>query len=130
MDALHVEIVTPEKSVYSGSASEVLIPAWEGQLGVLPDHDALLSLLKCGLAVVSTADGVKTWVIGRGFADIGGDHVTVLTDRAEPIDSIDKDAAKQLLADAHKEMETGALGGEAHRQAMIRAEWAQAVIDA
>lgn len=130
MATLQVEIVTPEKAVYSGAASEVLVPCWEGELGVLPEHDALLSLLKCGVAVVNTAEGVKRWIIGRGFADIGGDHVTILTDRAETLESVDKDAARQELVELYKEFEAGKFSGETLKAAMARAEWAQAIVDA
>ena len=130
MDALQVEIVTPERAVYSGKVAEVLLPAWEGQLGVLPDHDTLLSLLKCGVCEVRDGSGVKRWVIGRGFADMGGDHVTVLTDRAVAVESLDKDAARTELAAAMTEIEGGTLSNEAAKQAAVRAEWAQAVLDA
>lgn len=130
MNALQVEIVTPEKSVFSGQAVEVTLPAWEGQLGVLPDHDALLSLLKCGVAEVRDASGSKRWVIGRGFADIGGDHVTVLTDQAESVDDLDREGAQALLDEVQKELDSGELTPEGRKQAQIRAEWANAILDA
>ncbi len=128
--ALTVEIVTPEAAVFSGTASEVLLPAWEGQLGVLPDHDALLSLLKSGLCEVVEGGSRKQWVIGRGFADIGGEHVTLLTDRAVPLDQVDKAAAATELAEANADIDTHPIGSEAQKAAVIRAEWAQALIDA
>ena len=130
MNALQVEIVTPEKSVFSGQAVEVLLPAWEGQLGVLPEHDALLSLLKCGVAEVRDASGTRRWVIGRGFADMGGDHVTVLTDQAEAVDSIDKAAAQALLDEVQAELDSGELTAEGRKQAQVRAEWANALLEA
>lgn len=128
--ALSVEIVTPEASVFSGTANEVLLPAWEGQLGVLPDHDALLSLLKSGLCEVVEGGSKKQWVIGRGFADIGGEHVTLLTDRAVPLDQVDKSEAASELAEAKADIEKHPIGSEAQKAAVVRAEWAQALIDA
>ena len=130
MDALTVEIVTPEASIFSGRAKEVLLPAWEGELGVLPDHDALLTLVKAGRAVVYTTEGTRHWIIGRGFADLGQDHVTLLTDRAVPIEQVDKAEATKLLAEAHETMNTDQIQTEAYKQAQLRAEWAQALLDA
>lgn len=128
--ALKVDIVTPERSVFSGPASEIVLPAWEGQLGVLPDHDALLSLLRAGTCVVNVqGEGTQRWVIGRGFADIGGDHVTLLTDQAVPVDAIDRGAAQTLLAEALRDVDAHA-GTELGKAAEIRAEWARALIDA
>lgn len=128
--ALTVDIVTPERSVFSGAASEVLLPAWEGQLGVLPDHDALLSLLRCGPCEVKVQGATHRWVIGRGFADVGGDHVTLLTDQAVAVEAIDKSAAQQDLANALRDAESHPVGTEAHKQAVGRVEWAQALVDA
>ena len=128
--SLQVEIVTPEKSVFSGEVTEIVVPGWEGQLGVLTGHDALLSLLKCGVTTVHTASGKRSWVIGRGFADIGGTHVTLLTDQAVEMVDVDKDAAKTLLDEAAAAMKSDSIGSEGYRQAQSRAEWAQALLDA
>ena len=127
---LTVEIVTPEAAIFSGPAREVILPAWEGQMGVLPDHDTLLSLLKSGTCEVFTEGGSQRWVIGRGFADLGGSHVTLLTDRAVPIDQIDKSGAAAEFAQATAEIDQHPIGSEAQKAAIIRAEWCQAIIDA
>lgn len=123
---LQVDIVTPEKSAYSGEASEVLVPAWEGQLGVYPGHDSLLSLLRAGRCVVTTPQGVKRYVIGRGFAEIGTDRVTVLTDRCEPLESVDKAKAQADLEAAEKELADTDASTEKWNQANIALELARA----
>ena len=130
MSALQVEIVTPEKSVFSGEVTEIVVPGWDGQLGVLAGHDALLSLLKCGVATLHTPTGKRAWVIGRGFADIGGTHVTLLTDQAVDVNELDKASAATLLTEAEAEMKSDSIGSEGYRQAQTRAEWAQAILDA
>lgn len=131
MNAITVEIVTPEKSVFSGSAKEIILPAWDGELGVYPDHDALLTLLKAGRTIVTTPEGTHRWIIGRGFADVGGDHVTLLTDQAVLVDAVDKAAAATMLAEANASMSnTAEIGTERYKQAQIKAEWAQALLDA
>ena len=130
MGALQVEIVTPQKSVYSGSADEVIVPGWEGQLGVLPQHDALLALLKCGVATVRNGSESLSWVVAHGFADIGGTHVTLLTDQCVAVPDVDKAEAKKHLEAVQAEMASDSIGEEALRQARSRAEWVQALVDA
>ncbi len=123
---LQVDIVTPEASAFSGEASEVILPAWEGQLGVYPGHDALLSLLRAGRCVVTSPQGVRRYVVGRGFAEIGPDHVTILTDRFEPLEGVDKKQAQADLEAAEKELLETEASTERWRQAEIALEHAQA----
>ena len=130
MANLQLDIVTPERSVFSDVAREVLLPAWEGQLGVLPEHDHLLALLRCGVATVWTADGETRYVVGRGFAEIGPDKVTLLTDSCELASEVDKAQAKADLDQAERDLGEAAFGSEARRQAEIRQEMAVARLDA
>ncbi|MEN0067350.1 MAG: ATP synthase F1 subunit epsilon [Myxococcota bacterium] len=123
---LQVDIVTPEASAFSGEASEVLLPAWEGQLGVYPGHDTLLSLIRAGRCEVTTADGVTKYVVGRGFADIGPDHVTILTDRFEKLEAVDKAEAQADLDAAEKELLESDASSERWNQAQIALEHARA----
>ena len=92
---LQLDIVTPEAGVFSGPVTQVILPAWEGEEGVLPGHDAKHALLRGGVCTVLSAAGQTRYVIGRGFAEIGGDRVTLLTDSCEAADGIDKAAAGQ-----------------------------------
>ena len=95
---LQLDIVTPAASVYSGPATEVILPAWDGELGVYPQHDTLLALLRAGTCTVTTPTGQLRYVVGRGFADIGSGSVTLLTDSCEPVDKIDPVEAKERQA--------------------------------
>jgi len=123
---LQVDIVTPEASAFSGEASEVILPAWEGQLGVYPGHDSLLSLIRAGRCVVTTTTGVRRYVVGRGFAEIGPDHVTILTDRFESLEDVDKARAQADLEAAEKELLESEASSERWNQAEIALEHARA----
>lgn len=127
---LRVDIVTPESRVYQGEATEVVLPAWEGELGVYPDHDALLALLRSGNCLVTGGGEVRRFVIGRGFAEISGTRVTLLTDSCIPVAQVDKAKAKSDLERAEHEMSTLDPGTEKHRQAQILYEHARARLDA
>ena len=127
---LDVRIVTPEKRVFDGQATEVVLPAWEGELGVYPEHDALLTLLRSGSCRVVTSEGVKVWVIGRGFAEIGGSTVTLLTSSCVAVSEIDRARAQSDLTAAEAELGGAEFGSEKLRQAQIMAENARARLDA
>jgi len=109
MAGLQVDIVTPTKLAFSGAASEIRLPGWLGEMGVMPGHDTVLSLLRGGTAIVNAEGGEKQFVIGRGFAEIGPERVTVLTDSCETPASIDQ--AKAAADYAALEATMGGLNG-------------------
>ena len=87
---IQLEIVTPLKRAFSGPVLQVILPAWAGEEGALPDHDDKLALLRGGVCTVITAEGETRYAVGRGFAEMGDDHVTLLTDSCELAADIDK----------------------------------------
>lgn len=100
MADLQVDIVTPRRAVFSGSATEIRVPGQLGEFGVLPGHAHLLALIRAGICVVHTAQGERRFVVGRGFVDVGPDHVTVLADSAEPVEDVDRAKAERELHEA------------------------------
>jgi len=130
MAQLQLDIVTPSQGVYSGPAAEVIIPAWEGQMGVYPQHDALLALLKAGVCTVATPEGTQRYVIGRGFADIGPTTVTLLTDSCQLVSEVDKAQAKADLAEAQAKRDSSNPTTAAYEQALVALEHAQARLEA
>ena len=127
---LSVHIVTPERKVFSGPASELVLPAWEGELGVLPDHDQLLTLLRAGTCTVASPEGAKVWVVGRGFAEIGPDSVTILTSSAVSPKEIDRAKAQKDLDAAERALLDVEVGTAAHAMAQVALEQAQALLSA
>jgi len=85
---LKLEIVTPEKIVYSQTVDEVTLPTTTGQIGVLPGHQPLLTMVKGGDVI---ARGAKTehLAIDQGFARVQGDTISILTEAAIEIEEID-----------------------------------------
>ena len=128
--SLHVDIVTPQLAAWSGEAQQVLLPAHEGQLGVLPDHDQLLALVVPGIATVYTASGSQRYVFDSGFAEIGPDRVTVLTESCIPVEQVDKAKAKADLAAAEADLANANLATEAARVALRRLAHAKARLEA
>lgn len=94
-DEITLEVVTPEKMVFSGKVEEVLIPGTEGEFGVLLGHEPLLTSVDIG-ELYFLAGGKKThYAVNTGYAEITGGKITVLIETAERADAIDKDRANK-----------------------------------
>jgi F-type H+-transporting ATPase subunit epsilon len=77
--ALTVEVVTPEKRIFSGEASMVRARTLSGDLGILPGHIALLGVLVDGEVVISETNGQKSiFLINGGFLSVNKDRVSIL----------------------------------------------------
>lgn len=94
---LKLLILTPESTLFEGLADKVIVPASDGELGILPKHAPLVSLLGNG-ELRATANGrVDHYAVFGGYIRVAADSVSVLTDRAERADSIDADRAGEEL---------------------------------
>jgi F-type H+-transporting ATPase subunit epsilon len=124
--AIQVDILTPKRQAFSGPANEVRAPGWEGEFGVLPGHAALLSLLRGGICTVVTDKGEQRFVVGRGFAEVGPGHVTLLTDVAEPVEGVDKAAAQREIEAAEQAMASLSVESAEFKLAEERLEVARA----
>jgi len=101
---IHVDIVSPEGELFSGEATEVFAAASQGDLGIMPRHAPLLTLLKPGEVRVRTPDGEEHhFFVGGGALEVQPKRVTVLADtalRARDIDEAAALAAKQRAEEA------------------------------
>jgi ATP synthase F1 epsilon subunit len=79
-DRLRLELATPTRLVVSGEADEVVVPGSEGSFGVLPGHAPLLSLVGTGEVMYRTGREEHYLAVSGGFAEVGPDHVTILTE--------------------------------------------------
>ena len=80
---LKVEVVTPEKRVWSGEATMVSARTLDGDLGVLPNHTALLGVLADGTVSIKSSDGsVNDFVINGGFISVSNNRVSILGESA------------------------------------------------
>lgn len=114
MSTLHLEIVTPETSVFSGSAKFVVVPGVEGELGILPEHMPLLTQVLPGELHVTTEEGELVFAVGEGFLEVRPDRVSVLTDMALKDEEIDESAAVEAVARAEEQISKGDLSDEEH----------------
>lgn len=100
--SLLLEIVTPESKVYSDQVDSVVVPTVEGELGILPGHIPILAMLNPGELVVSSSAKTEYLAVDKGFAQILGDKVSILTDGAINIEEIDLAAVEEAQIRAEK----------------------------
>ena len=104
---IHVDIVSAEGEIFAGEASMVFAPGILGDLGIMPRHAPLLTLLKPGEVRVQTPDGAEQiFYVGGGALEVQPNLVTVLADtalRAKDIDEAAALAAKQRAEEALKD---------------------------
>ncbi len=94
MSSLKLDIVTAERIVYSEDVDVVIAPGAEGQLGILPHHAPLMTILQAGELVVRRGGEEDTLAISGGFLEVRPDRVIVLADSAERAEEIDMERAE------------------------------------
>ena len=117
-----VDIVTPERLVYSGPATEVQLPGWNGQFCALEQHELSLALLRGG--IILAAD--QRLVVGRGFAEITGNQVTILVDHCEDAGTVSTAQAQADYAEAESALGNSHEGNADWINATEKMELAQA----
>ena len=89
MSSIKLEIVTAERVVFSGEVDEIIAPGVEGQLGILPHHSPLMTMLQAGELVAKKSGQDEIMAIAGGFLEVRPDRVIVLADAAERAEEID-----------------------------------------
>jgi len=100
---LQLRVVTPERPVYEGEVDAVVVPAHDGELGILPRHARLLAALGVGELRATDAGGVRRYFVAGGFVQVRDNRVMVLCDRAARLEDLDVPAAEAQAAAARAE---------------------------
>lgn len=106
MAKLKLEIVTAERVVYSEEVDVVVPPGVEGQLGILPQHAPLMTMLQPGELLVRKDGEEESIFVSGGFLEVRGDKVVVLADTAERADEIDLDRVEDAKRRADERMKS------------------------
>ena len=101
---IQLTVVTRERKIIDAEVDEVILPASDGEIGVLPGHTPLLATLRIGQLRYRTGTKIERIVISWGFAEVLPDRVIVLAERGYLPTEIDRAAAEQERAAAEKEM--------------------------
>ena len=111
-ETLKLEIVTPESRIYSEEVEMVTFPGSEGELGIYPNHVPLMTQVHAGELIAKKAGSEEILAVSEGFAEITGDHVSILTDNAANSADIDEAAAEEARAKAEKRLKEGDISEE------------------
>lgn len=107
--SLTVRVIAPDKTVWDGTADEVILPSTTGQVGILTGHAPIITALD--VAVMQVKSGKDKWTkiaLMGGFAEVDENEVTVLVNGAELGENIDAQEAKSLLAAAEQQVSSAA----------------------
>jgi len=98
-----VEIVNPEKSFLSKEdVTEVVIPAFEGEMGILKDHISIISFLKPGVIKIFSKSGEENYYVEDGIVEFKNNSLSVLTSSIFNIKDMDKDKISEMLTQAEE----------------------------
>ncbi len=106
MATFRLEIVTAERVVFADEVNVLVAPGIEGQLGILPHHAPLMTMLEPGELLIRKNDEEIYWAISGGFLEVRPDKVIILADACEQADEIDiarAEAAKRRAEERLKE---------------------------
>ena len=99
-----VEIVNPEKSfLIKEDVSEVVVPAFEGEMGILKDHISIISFLKPGIIKILSKSGDENYYVEDGIVEFKNNNLSILTSSIFNLNDLDKSKQQDLLKQAEEE---------------------------
>ncbi len=104
-EGFNIEIVNPEKSFLSkDNVSEVVVPAFEGEIGILKDHISIISLLKPGIVKVITGSKEENYYVEDGIVEFKNNSLSILTSYIFNIKNAEKNQISNFIEETEKEL--------------------------
>ena len=107
-DKFTIEIITPEKTILKSEATEVTIPSFEGQMGILKDHIPLITFLRPGLILVQNQED-KKYFVEEGTVEFSDNNLLILTSTVKDLKNIEKNSINDLIEQAEKKLKDSSL---------------------
>jgi len=98
-DKFTVEIISPDQTILKQEASEVVIPSFEGQMGILNNHIPLITFLRPGIITIKAA-GEKKYYVEEGTVEFSNNNLLILTSTAKDVANLDKSQINDLIQKA------------------------------
>ena len=102
-----VEIISPDKSILKTEATEVTIPSYEGQMGILKDHIPLITFLRPGLIEIKESSGEKKFFIEDGTVEFSNNSLLILTSTAKSLDSLERNLLDTIIKNSQEKISKG-----------------------
>mgnify|MGYP000880842705 FL=1 len=107
-DKFTIEIITPDKTILKSEATEVTIPSFEGQMGILKDHIPLITFLRPGIILVQNQEE-KKYFVEEGTVEFSDNNLLILTSTVKDLKNIDKNSINDLIDQAEKKLKDNSL---------------------
>ena len=102
-EEFNIEIVNPEKSFFSKEdVTEVVVPAYEGEMGLLKDHISIISFLKPGIIKVNSKSGEENFYVEDGIVEFKDNNLSILTSSIFNMKEMSKDKTSEMLKSAEE----------------------------
>ena len=98
-----VEIITPDRTILNTDATEVTIPSYEGQMGILKDHIPLITFLRPGFIIIKNSEE-KKFFVEEGTVEFSGNNLLILTSTVKDLKSLDQISIESMLEEAEKKL--------------------------
>jgi F-type H+-transporting ATPase subunit epsilon/F-type H+-transporting ATPase subunit delta len=103
-EVFKIEIVNPEKSfLLKEDVTEVIIPAFEGEMGILKDHISIISFLKPGIIIVHSKSGEEKFYVEDGIVEFKNNNLSILTSSIFNLKELERNKLQDLLKKAEEE---------------------------
>ena len=104
-DTMQFDLVSPERSLASLQVREVQIPGADGDLTAMPDHSPLITTLRPGVLKIEGPEGSAEYLVSGGFAEINGESLSVLAEKAMPVAEVTREDLDAMVAEARAKQE-------------------------
>lgn len=98
-----VEIISPDHSILKSETKEVIIPSYEGEMGILKDHIPLITFLRPGLLKIKTSEE-KKYYVEEGTVEFSNNNLLILTSTAKDLKNFDKSIIESLISEAENKL--------------------------
>ena len=102
-DKFTVEIISPDQTILKQETNEVIIPAFEGQMGILNNHIPLITFLRPGIITIK-AEGEKRYYVEEGTVEFSNNNLLILTSTSRDLVNLDKSKIDELLQKAKENL--------------------------
>ena len=102
-----VEIISPEKSIIKSSTTEVVIPSYEGEMGILKDHVPLITFLRPGVITIINVADKKKFFVEEGTVEFSNNNLLILTSKAKELNDFNAELLEKYINEAEKKISNG-----------------------
>ena len=99
-----IEIISPEKSIIKSSTTEVVIPSYEGEMGILKDHVPLITFLRPGVITIINVADKKKFFVEEGTVEFSNNNLLILTSKARGLNDFNAELLEKSIYEAEKKI--------------------------